>query len=76
MDSTQLSSQKRGKKATIIELRLQIHQNIENAVVLEETLQITKAPFTKIWHIFKAKAIAALEKYVIVLSFGIGYLIK
>ena len=35
------------------------------------TLLITKAPFTKIWHIFKAKAIAALEKYVIVLKFAL-----
>ena len=34
---------------------------------MEEMLQITKAPIAKIWHVLKAKAIAALEKYVSVI---------
>ena len=37
---------------------------------MEEMLQITKAPIAKIWHILKAKSIAALEKYVNVPRFG------
>ena len=32
-------------------------------------LQITKAPIAKIWHVLKAKAIAALEKYASVSTF-------
>ena len=37
---------------------------------MEKVLQITKAPIAKIWHVLKAKAIAALEKYVSVSTFG------
>ena len=33
-------------------------------------LQITKAPIAKIWHVFKAKAIAVLENYVSVSTFA------
>ena len=36
---------------------------------MQEVLQITKAPIAKIWHVLKAKAIAALEKYVSVSTF-------
>ena len=36
---------------------------------MEKLLQITKAPIAKIWHVLKAKAIAALEKYVSVSTF-------
>ena len=43
-------------------------------LIEKKTLLITKASFTKIWHIFKAKAIAALEKYVSVSTFG--YIVK
>ena len=35
--------------------------------------QITKAPIAKIGHVLKAKAIAALEKYVSVSTFGTSY---
>ena len=47
--------------------------SIEAAIlplIEKKTLLITKAPFAKIWHIFKAKAIAALEKYVSVSTFA------
>ena len=37
---------------------------------MEKNLQITKAPIAKIWHVLKAKTIAALEKYVSVLRFA------
>ena len=37
---------------------------------MEIILQITKAPIAKIWHVLKAKAIAALEKYVSVSTFA------
>ena len=37
---------------------------------MEKLLQITKAPIAKIWHVLKAKVIAALEKYVSVSTFG------
>ena len=37
---------------------------------MEKILQITKAPIAKIWHVLKAKAIAALEKYVSVSTFA------
>ena len=40
---------------------------------MEKILQITKAPIAKIWHVLKAKAIAALEKYVSVSTFAHEY---
>ena len=40
---------------------------------MEEMLQITKAPIAKIWHVLKAKTIAALEKYVSVSTFDHAY---
>ena len=40
---------------------------------MEKLLQITKAPIAKIWHVLKAKTIAALEKYVSMSRFGHDY---
>ena len=36
---------------------------------MEKILQIAKAPIAKIWHVLKAKAIAALENSVSVSTF-------
>ena len=37
---------------------------------MEKVLQITKAPIAIIWLVLEAKAIAALEKYASVSTFG------